>query len=345
MQRSYADSIFYHSTSLDGAKVLGIDQNYLSVCGYAIKTGRSFISHDYEKYNKVVLMDETAADSLFSGENAIGKTIEIKGEPYTVIGIAVRTGQIEPVINSISDYMTYHQDSAGVVFLPLASWPISYYYDEPENVVIRATETETMSAAGKKTQDILNNGAISASAAGGISAGPVSSDTAAVEATSETAGGSTSSDSSAIKYKASDVLETAKNLQALAASTNSQLLWIASISLLVGGIGVMNIMLVSVTERTREIGLKKALGARKRKIMQQFLTEAAVLTSIGGALGVVAGLILSRVISKISQTPTAISIPAIILSVVFSMVIGIVFGLLPSYKAANLNPIDALRYE
>ena len=121
--------------------------------------------------------------------------------------------------------------------------------------------------------------------------------------------------------------------------------FVAAISLLVGGIGVMNIMLVSVTERTSEIGLKKAIGARKRRILFQFLTEAAVLTSIGGLLGVLGGIIMAQVISRVSQTPVAISIPAIIFSVVFSMVIGIVFGLLPSVKAANLNPIDALRRE
>lgn len=107
----------------------------------------------------------------------------------------------------------------------------------------------------------------------------------------------------------------------------------------------MNIMLVSVTERTSEIGLKKAIGARKRRILSQFLTEAAVLTSIGGIIGVIAGIILAEVISKISQTLVAISVPAIIASVIFSMVIGIIFGLLPSIKAANLNPIDALRHE
>lgn len=107
----------------------------------------------------------------------------------------------------------------------------------------------------------------------------------------------------------------------------------------------MNIMLVSVSERTREIGLKKALGARKRKIMGQFLTEASVLTSLGGILGVVLGIGLSQIVSRISDAPVAISIPAIILSVLFSMAVGIVFGLLPSIKAANLNPIEALRRE
>ncbi len=107
----------------------------------------------------------------------------------------------------------------------------------------------------------------------------------------------------------------------------------------------MNIMLVSVTERTSEIGLKKAIGAKKKKILGQFLTEAAVLTSMGGIIGVVAGIILAEAISKMADIPVAISIPAIIVSVLFSMLIGIVFGLLPSIQAANLNPIDALRHE
>ena len=197
--------------------------------------------------------------------------------------------------------------------MPDVCWPIVFRYDEPENAVVMAKTTEDMSTVGKTTAEIMN------------------------EAVTNT--------SDSLAYKAEDLLEKAKSLQELGQSTNQQLIWIASISLLVGGIGVMNIMLVSVTERTSEIGLKKAIGARKRRILFQFLTEAAVLTSIGGLLGVLGGIIMAQVISRVSQTPVAISIPAIIFSVVFSMVIGIVFGLLPSVKAANLNPIDALRRE
>ena len=107
----------------------------------------------------------------------------------------------------------------------------------------------------------------------------------------------------------------------------------------------MNIMLVSVTERTREIGLKKALGAKRRVILSQFLTESVVLTSIGGILGVLIGIGISKIIGMIAGLPSAINIGAIALSVGFSMAVGIVFGLVPSIKAANLNPIDALRYE
>ena len=107
----------------------------------------------------------------------------------------------------------------------------------------------------------------------------------------------------------------------------------------------MNIMMVSVTERNSEIGLKKAIGERKRMILAQFLPEEEELNSNGGLIGVAAGIVMAKVISQMSKTPVAISVPAIVFSVAFSMLIGIIFGLLPSIKAAKLNPIDALRRE
>ena len=107
----------------------------------------------------------------------------------------------------------------------------------------------------------------------------------------------------------------------------------------------MNIMLVSVTERTREIGLKKAVGARKGRIRRQFLMEAVILSGVGGILGVLVGILLSKIISIVALIPTAISIPSVIIAVVFSMAIGVGFGMLPSVQASNLNPIEALHYE
>ena len=186
-----------------------------------------------------------------------------------------------------------------------------YQYDEPQQAVIQTKTPEDMSQAGKAAQQILNE--------------------------------QIQNTETSVSYKAEDIMEKAKGLQQISENTNRQLIWIASISLLVGGIGVMNIMLVSVTERTGEIGLKKAIGANKRRILAQFLTEAAVLTSIGGILGVFAGMILAKIISTISQTPLVISVPAVLISVLFSMAIGLIFGLLPSIKAANLSPIEALR--
>ena len=198
-----------------------------------------------------------------------------------------------------------------MVLMPSATWPVVYQYDEPQQVAVKAPSPEEMSAAGKKTAEILNASVMSLTGN--------------------------------IEYKAKDMMEKAKGLQQISESTNRQLLWIASISLLVGGIGVMNIMLVSVTERTGEIGLKKAIGANKRRILGQFLTEASVLTSIGGILGVFGGIALAAIIAKMSGTPMVISVPAAVGAVIFSTVIGIVFGLLPSIKAANLSPIEALR--
>ena len=266
--RNYADGVYYNSTALEGGKVLGIDASYLKTCGYAIREGRAFVTSDYTAYRKVVLLDASAANSLFAGEDPVGKTIEIQGQPFSVVGVIEKTNLVEPVINSMSDYQTYHQAESGMVCMPIASWPITYSYDEPENAVVRAVSTEMMSKAGKQTADILN--------------------------------GNTAADAT-VRYQAEDVLETARNLQSLSESTNSQLLWIASISLLVGGIGVMNIMLVSVTERTREIGIRKSLGAKRKDIRRQFIIEAGTTSAIGGLLGILVGILMASAAGMVSS--------------------------------------------
>ena len=120
---------------------------------------------------------------------------------------------------------------------------------------------------------------------------------------------------------------------------------IASVSLLVGGIGIMNIMLVSVTERTREIGIRMAIGARSSDVRKQFLIEALMLAIIGGLIGVVAGVCTALIVSSLTSLTTEISMFSIFLSLGFSAVVGVVFGFYPAYKASLLNPIDALRYE
>ena len=356
-RRGYADGITYRNTSLDSGSVYGVDAEFLKTKGYVIQNGRDFVERDFKEFRKVVLLDDVAVQTLFPGDNPVGKTIELRGEPFTVVGCIRKSDAFEPVINSLEDYYTYNQNTNGIVLIPDSTWPAVYNYDErrrnkasfsmsdfadnninydePEEVSVMASETDLMSSVGKKVEDIMNQAVTGQTGSGMIDSEEEMMDGA----------GSSGADSGNVSYKAADLLKTVKNLQKVSENTNKQLLWIASISLLVGGIGVMNIMLVSVTERTSEIGLKKAIGARKNRILWQFLTEAAVLTSIGGVLGVIAGVILSQVISKMSQTPVAISVPVSVLAVVFSMAIGIIFGLLPSIKAANLNPIDALRHE
>ena len=313
LSRSWVDGITYGENMLQSGSARGIDSHYLNTCGYVVSEGRNFIQRDYDGFRKVVLLDETAEMILFDGGPGAGKVIEIMGEPFTVVGIIKKSEEFKPVINSLMDYVTYNQEEYGTVFLPDVCWPILFSYDEAQNCIARAKRTEDMSNVGREVAEIMNR---------------------SVDPSNES-----------VSYKAEDLLEKAKNKQELSQSTNNLLIWIASIALLVGGIGVMNIMLVSVTERTSEIGLKKALGARKSRILAQFLTESAVLTSIGGALGVIVGLILAKVISMVTDTPSAISIPSIILGVAFSMFIGIIFGFLPSLKAANMDPIEALRHE
>ena len=304
----YNNSVYYGNNGISGSQVFGVDNSYFTTNGLVLKSGRTFVDSDFTDFHAAAIIDADTADSLFDGENPIGKTIEISGIPFTVVGIVDEDSKFEPVINSIDEYYTYYSDSsASRIFVPSSMWPALYSFDEPQNVAIRVSNTEAMTDAGKAVAEIMN----------------------------------TNVTNSEIKYQAQDLLKQAQDLQDLSSSTNSQLIWIASISLLVGGIGVMNIMLVSVTERTREIGLKKAIGAKKSRILWQFLTEAAVLTSLGGIVGVGAGIGLAAIISRVTSAPVAISVPSIIIAVVFSMVIGIIFGLLPSIKAANLNPIDA----
>ncbi len=310
--RNYADQVFYRNIQFNG-EVYGIDSHYLNVYGYQVKSGRGFTENDYKNFRKVALVDTTTVTNLFSGESPIGASIELQGDVFTVVGVVALSEEFQPTINSMNDYWMYADTSSGSIYIPLAAWPTAYQFDEPQNVAIKVKNTDVMTSAGKEAADLLTERQI------------------------------LDAENSDFDYRSQDMLEQAQQLQSMSESTNSQLIWIASISLLVGGIGVMNIMLVSVTERTSEIGLKKAIGAKKRRILFQFLTEAAVLTSLGGIIGVVSGIGLAQLISSMMQIPVAIDVTAIAVSVVFSILIGVIFGLLPAVKAANLNPIEALR--
>ena len=313
-QREYNARVRYRATEFNG-RTLGVDEYYFQVYAYRLCYGRDFLPEDRSENRKVAVLDSQAVSVLFPGENAVGKTLEIQGEPYTVIGVVERSSKFRPVIESIQDYYMYANESSGSVFLTEAGWEISFGFDEPQNVAVKAASTDNMTTAGKAVADALTKSQIR---------DPKNSN---------------------YSYRSEDLLQQAEQLQSMSDSTNKLLIWIAGISLLVGGIGVMNIMLVSVSERTHEIGLKKALGAKRRRILGQFLTEASVLTSLGGLLGILGGIGLAKLLSSAMNTPTAISIPAIVVAAAFSILIGLIFGLLPAMKAARMNPIDALRRE
>ncbi len=309
--RDYSENVYYKNTSFSGS-MYGVDSNYFAAYGYQIRSGRGFTQADYQNFRKVAIVDANAISGLFSGGDPIGESIEIQGDVFTIIGVVAMSQEFTPTINSISDYHMYSGNSGGAIFIPDAVWPVAYQFDEPQNVAIKVENTDVMTTVGQSAADILTERQFVG-------------------------------DRGEFDYRSQDMLEQAQQLQKMSQATNTQLIWIASISLLVGGIGVMNIMLVSVTERTAEIGLKKAIGAKKRRILMQFLTEAAVLTSLGGIIGVATGIGMAELISRMMEIPVAISVPAIGISVAFSTLIGVVFGLLPATQAANLNPIEALR--
>lgn len=309
--RTYSDQLFYRNAQFNG-QIYGVDPHYTGVYGYQVKNGRGFTQQDFDQCRKVMLVDTNTARSLFGGEDPVGKSVELCSDVFTVVGVVALSEEFAPTINSMRDYALYMGDTSGAVYIPITVWPTAYRFDEPQNVAIKVENTDAMTHVGQEAARILTQNQI------------VGSD-------------------SKFDYRSQDMLEQAESLQKMSESTNSQLIWIASISLLVGGIGVMNIMLVSVTERTAEIGLKKAIGAKKKRILMQFLTESAVLTSLGGLIGVISGIIMAQLISSMMQIPVSISFPAIGVAVVFSTLIGVVFGMLPAVQAANLNPIEALR--
>ena len=316
--RVWNDYVTAGSASFSG-EIYGVDLDYFQVCGYVIGYGRNFTAADFRNFRKVVILDTKAAAVLFDGADPIGGIIEIKGEPFTVVGVVEQSRTFIPSINSYQDYYLYADTSAGAVFLPSAAWPMVFRFDEPQSVAVKVAETDNMTRAGQAVAEELCKTQIIGYTASGAPSG--------------------------FSYRSEDLLQQAQQLQELSNATNLQLVWIAGISLLVGGIGVMNIMLVSVTERTSEIGLKKALGATKRRIRRQFLTEAAVLTTLGGITGVALGIVLAKLISMYNAIPMAVSIPSVVIGVGFSVIIGLVFGLLPAVKASNLSPIEALRRE
>nr|WP_316623248.1 ABC transporter permease [uncultured Ruminococcus sp.] len=307
---SWAAQIYNGKYTLSNGKIVGASKNLFETLQYKVIKGRDFTDEELQNGAKSVILDMKAVESLFD-DDPIGQVIEIKSEPFVVVGIVKDMNATDQEYESISDYYNASYTGGSSVYIPENSWPIIFQYDEPQSVAIHVEQTNRMVFIGRRAARILNQ------AVGNES----------------------------VQYASLSSEDSENSMKTLTDSIQLMLIGIASLSLLVGGIGVMNIMLVSVTERTAEIGLKKALGAKHRTIMYQFLTESAVLTSMGGIIGVILGIVMARIIAYAANLDFGISIPWIIISVLFSIFIGVIFGGWPALRAAKLNPIDALRCE
>jgi putative ABC transport system permease protein len=279
----------------------------LVIRDWPVVRGRTVTQSDVDSAAKVCLLGQTVADNLFGDIDPVGQVVRIKHFPFTVIGVLSVKGQT-----------TWGQDQDDVVYVPLTTGQRLLFGQQFPGMVraisVQANGPDTMQQAEDEITQLLRQR---------HRIRPNQENDFTVRNLTE---------------MMSTAEESAKVMSILLGA-------IASISLLVGGIGIMNIMLVSVTERTREIGIRMAVGARGRDILYQFLIEALVLSLIGGVIGILLGVGVSRLIAQVFKWPTLISIQSLLLSFSFAAGVGVFFGFYPARKAANLDPIEALRYE
>jgi macrolide transport system ATP-binding/permease protein len=333
--------------------IQGTTPSYFAIRDWPPSIGRIFTDSEEKAGAPVCLLGQTVVNNLFGeGQNPVGATIRVKNSPMKVIGVLSVKGQ-----------SSYGQDQDDVVIVPFntaerkvlgVSAPQSTpapaavatasatnpYASVPTTNSVYSSSTESTSPFGSapKITGVVNTMFIKASSSDQV-------DNAVAQITR------TLHERHHIQAKQDDDF-TVRDLSEIAAASENAtqamtmlLLAVASISLLVGGIGIMNIMLVSVTERTREIGIRMAIGARRIHIMLQFLVEAMMLSLMGGFAGIVLGILVSKLISALAQWPTLVSPVAVVGGFVFSAAVGVFFGYYPARKASLLHPIDALRYE
>jgi putative ABC transport system permease protein len=289
--------------------IQGVTPDYMAIRDYTMLSGQFFTNQDVDAAAKVAVLGETVVQNLFGNSDPTGQVAIIKNVPFTVVGVLTPKGQSPS-----------GQDQDDIILLPIST----------------------------AKQKVLGNNKANAKAVSTLmvqASGPAAMDQAQQEM-------------EVLLRERHRILEgqeddfTIRNLTEVFAAQESSaqvmsilLGAIASVSLVVGGIGIMNIMLVSVTERTREIGLRQAVGAKTRDILSQFLVEAVTLSLLGGIIGIVTGLAASALISHFAQWSTQVSFLSILMAFVFSALVGVFFGYYPARKAAFLDPIEALRYE
>jgi len=290
--------------------IQGVTPDYLIAREWGVATGKMFGPEDVDAAAKVAVVGETVWTSLFGDSDPIGQTIRIKKVPFTVVGVLEPKGQ-----------SSFGQDQDDVILIPISTAKKKVLgrvtQSNPRSVQavnVRVKDADLMGEAEDQIRDLLRQR---------HRLQPGQDDDFQIRVLAEL-------------FAAQE--ESARVMTMLLAA-------IASVSLLVGGIGIMNIMLVSVTERTREIGLRMAVGARSRDILAQFLIEAVTLAIAGGVVGIACGLGGSQAIASFAGWTTDVQPEAIGLAFVFSGAVGIFFGFYPARKASRLDPIDALRYE
>ena len=292
-----------------GTTIYAVTPDFFDAREWPLYSGRMFEAGELSSAGKVVILGMTVAKQLFGEVDPVDQMIRIKGVPFTVIGVADKKGQ-----------STQGQDQDDGVFVPLSTGRRRLFGESMGRIArvgtiaVKVADGQDMKAVEDKIGDLLRQ-------------------------RHRIANGN--DDDFTIRNLA-EILQT----QEAASKVMSLLLAaVASVSLLVGGIGIMNIMLVSVTERTREIGLRMAIGARGQDILEQFLVEAMTLATLGGLAGVLLGFLASWLVGSLTSWPIQLSGLSIVLAVGFSAVIGVFFGYYPARKAAAMQPIAALRYE
>jgi putative ABC transport system permease protein len=289
--------------------IQGATPDYLLIRDLSVAEGRAFTDQDVDSAAKVALLGPTVVQNLFGATDPLGQVIRIKGVPFTVDGV------LDPKGQSPSG-----QDQDDVIIIPISTAKKKVLGTNQANarsvgaILVQARDANLMTQAQEEVTALLHQ-------------------------------------RHRIQPGQEDDFSVRNLTEILAARESSARIMsillgaIASVSLVVGGIGIMNIMMVSVTERTKEIGLRLAIGARKKNILTQFLVESATLSLIGGVIGILLGMGASIGISYAAQWATLISPAAILLAFVFSGLVGIFFGYYPARKAARLDPIESLRYE
>lgn len=288
-------------------RVNGITKDYFTVREWNLKHGRMFTPEEERNAAKVALVGLTVVENLLGEDYTLGKVIRVKNTPFEIIGVLDRKGQ-----------SPRGEDQDDSIFIPLKTSQYRLFgtpfQDEVRTILVQSKDVTLINDAEKQVDEVLTR--------------------------RHKIGRNQEKDFSVRNL--TEILATAKKTLDIMTTLLGA---IAAISLVVGGIGIMNIMLVSVTERTREIGIRMAVGARSADILIQFLIEAVTLSMLGGLIGTLFGIIGAYVFAKTSGWPALINPVAIGVALFFSAAVGVFFGFYPAFKASRLHPIEALRYE